>query len=1183
MDRLLLFLASHWFGAFLLCVGVVLALALLLVRWRRKGWSLPLGVTGAGFALAGAGGLIVPADVGAWVATIGLVLLFFALLWVIITSQWSAPLAWVVGAAVVVGIGGWCTVAASEELLEAGKVLAKVEIVRPWWLLCLLFIPAVVFLSFRSLAGLGSFRRVCAIGIRCLLILFVTLALAEVRLSQPNETVTVLFLVDRSLSVPPEYDPRADPESKEGKIDYRWERLKKFINEAVEKRGDAHKRDKAGVIVFGTRPRLELPPSDAPRLNFQEISGAIDANHTDIAGAIKLALATFPEGTGKRLVILSDGNENLGTAEEQARLAKQNGVQIDVVPLAAGYRNEHEVLVQSVEAPPLTEQGARFPVNVIIRSYNPRLVKGSVTLRQIADGESKLMPPEPGKPGAAKEVVLRPGINRVTFPPPANRPKGSYTYEATFQPEGVIVDGELRPAPRGHPQNKRATTHVLALGQRRILMVEGKQGEHDFLYDHLRGLEDKSKFKLSRITAAALPQDRGDLGIFLSNYDCLILANVPAELINEAQQEVIRSNTADQGCGLIMVGGPESFGAGGWGGTAVEKALPVDCDIKSMKVTGKGGLVLIFHASEIADGNMWQTKIGKLAIEKLSPVDMLGVLLWDYGRANGGGTSWHIDFQTIGGKKNAMLRQIDKMSPGDMPDCNPSFKMALDQLTNPKYELAKRHVIFISDGDHWSADPILLNRFKANKITCTTVCVTSHGAPEIARMMAVATDTGGKFYNVTNPKQLPEIYTKEVRSISQSWIYDKKFQPKLAFAAGPADKLPKELEPLYGFVRTTAKPSPLVEKPILGPPMGDQDFPILAYWQYGLGKSVAWTSDARSGNGVRTWDQDWADSPLYQRFWEQMVDYSVRAVETGKLTMTTEYRDGKVRVTIDARDEKTNKPITDLKLRAGVMTPNPRPNDARKLDLKFEQRSSGVYEAEMKADDSGSYFINVASVRGEPGKEKVIDSVRGGVTVPYSPEFADMESNTALLEKLRAITEGATVADEQAALTKAAQDGDVFRHGLQMNKSNQPIWFWLVLATASLLFFDIALRRIAVEPEAIGAAAGKIWDRLRGRVPLAEGQPQFLDRLRTRKEAVGETLDKGRAGTRYEGSMGPTDVPSGAEPSTGRPMGAPPKPAGPQPGMAPEKEQDPADFASRLMKAKKKVWEERDKDKDKGP
>ena len=126
-------------------------------------------------------------------------------------------------------------------------------------------------LSFRSLSGLGTFRRIVAITLRSLLILFVTLALAEIRLTQPNDTVTVLFLVDRSLSVPPDYDPDADPDSKEGRIDRRWERVRDFMCKAVEKRGDRHQRDQAGVILFGRRPRLELPPKDVPA--FTKIPG----------------------------------------------------------------------------------------------------------------------------------------------------------------------------------------------------------------------------------------------------------------------------------------------------------------------------------------------------------------------------------------------------------------------------------------------------------------------------------------------------------------------------------------------------------------------------------------------------------------------------------------------------------------------------------------------------------------------------------------------------------------------------------------------------------------------------------------------------------------------------------------------------------------------------------------------
>ena len=158
----------------------------------------------------------------------------------------------------------------------------------------------------------------------------------------------------------------------------------------MEKRGSGHARDRAGLIVFGRRPRLELPPADAPRFNLRKLPPAADGNYTDIAAALKLALASFPEDTGKRIVLISDGNENLGNAEEPGRLAQTLGVQIDVVPLAAGQRNEDEVLVERVEAPPLTEQGANVPIRVLVRSFNPNIVLARLTLRQITEKEREV-------------------------------------------------------------------------------------------------------------------------------------------------------------------------------------------------------------------------------------------------------------------------------------------------------------------------------------------------------------------------------------------------------------------------------------------------------------------------------------------------------------------------------------------------------------------------------------------------------------------------------------------------------------------------------------------------------------------------------------------------------------------------------------------------------------------------
>ena len=183
------------------------------------------------------------------------------------------------------------------------------------------------------------------------------------------------------------------------------------------------------------------------------------------------------------------------------------------------------------------------------------------------------------------------------------------------------------------------------------------------------------------------------MGVFLSNFDCVVIANVPAEELGDDQQEMIRSNTFDQGCGLVMIGGRESFGAGGYQNTAVEKALPVDCDIKSVKVAGKGGLVLVMHASEADNGNALQKQVAKLAITKLGPADMCGVIYYNFNHI------WHIPFQDVGSNRSSMLRQVDRMQPGDMMDFDPALQMATVELTKPAHNLATKHIIVISDGD----------------------------------------------------------------------------------------------------------------------------------------------------------------------------------------------------------------------------------------------------------------------------------------------------------------------------------------------------------------------------------------------------------------------------------------------------------------------------------------------------
>ena len=127
------------------------------------------------------------------------------------------------------------------------------------------------------------------------------------------------------------------------------------------------------------------------------IESTVDPEYTDLAAAIKLALATFPEDTARRIVILSDGNENRGNALEQALAAKNLGVQIDVLPIEYFY--DREVLVEKVSIPPDVKKGETVNINVVIRASEP--TRGTLQIFQKADNYRA---PAPGneKPAAGR-------------------------------------------------------------------------------------------------------------------------------------------------------------------------------------------------------------------------------------------------------------------------------------------------------------------------------------------------------------------------------------------------------------------------------------------------------------------------------------------------------------------------------------------------------------------------------------------------------------------------------------------------------------------------------------------------------------------------------------------------------------------------------------------------------------
>ncbi len=1155
MNSLFDYLQFRWLPFVFVVVACLLGAITLWFRWKNKPWMGWLIAT-AFFGISAAGGLIPGlSDYAPWIALVGFGLLVILFVIVVLTGNWSNLGGACSAAILVFGLGCWWLPLA-DLLVEVGLFVYSLEPVQPWWLLLLLVIPLIIWFSFRSLAGLGPTRRVLAITFRCFAVALLALGMAKTQARRQNEDLTVLFLWDRSLSAL-EYNELGE--------DLQKKRFLKFINKAVAFRGPDRAEDKVGVMVFGRYPRLEFSPGNVPQLRLRRIRSKVDKGYTDIASAIKLALASFQEGTSKRIVLMSDGNQNLGDALQQARVAKQNGVEIDVVLMTAGQQRQSEVLVERIEVPPTTEKDSQIPLRIILRSHHPRPVKGMLTLRktslEIRGGRPQFNSKKILEP---TEVVLQPGLNTFYFQDPGSKQESSSTYEAHFNPIGLAND---------RVENNRASASVIARGQRAVLVVESFVGKHKLLIDRLRGA--KSSLKILSITPETLPNEPGDLALVLSKFDSVILADVPADQFSEEQQKVIRSNTHEMGAGLVMIGGPQSFGAGGWQGTEVEKALPVTCDLKSVKVEGKSGLVLIMHASELAEGNFWQKKVAKIAVEKLTNNDMIGMVYWD-----GMKHIWHIPFQQIGPNKAKILGRIDSMAPGDMPDAKPSMEKAYKALSDPKHMLGTKHIIFISDGDHWTVRNLIpvMAKIRAKKISCTTVCITTHGAPEKKRLARVAQMSGkGRSYVVTNGKQLPAIYIKESRLISKAFVYAKKFMPIFTPLGGPTEGIPKNLDPLYGFVRTTKRPSPLVEVPIQTPKISGYSFPVLAYWQYGLGRAVAFTSDARTNRNIpkKFWDFDWANSEMHGKFWEQLVEWSLRAVESGKnLNMSTERVNGKVRIIVDARDD-SQRPLTKVKLKVGITSPSLKNRDANLPEIKFQQTSAGVYEAEVDAEEIGSYFLNVQA--SWPGKDNKIvrDSARGSFTVRYSPEYAEMSSNAALLEQIADITGGKVYTDSGAFLDRIAGEGVVFRPSPLKNRSLQSIWPWLIFFSAVFFFLDIATRRIALEPEKWVAKGQEFWAQLRGLQTVSAKTPEFLDRLKSRKSQVGVEMDRGKANRRFAAGETPAAPPPGPGEPADQSSPATPKSSKPAPK---ESEKTEEGYFSRLQKAKKKTWEDRDND-----
>jgi len=925
------------------------------------------------------------------------------------------------------------------EFLRPGQFLA---------LLGLLGVP-IVLLGARSLAGLGPVRRWVAIGLRLLVLLMFLLIIGGLRWQRRHKDVEVIVLKDESESVRKLFR------------DYQANSFDEAVNHYLDVASASRQRqpdDRIGVIGFAENATIESIPGQGLRRDAKPIEEGGRA--TDIAGAVQLGLATFQHNAMRRMLLMSDGNDNRGDLEAALAAASSQKVPIDVMPL--DYRIEHEVLMDRFIAPSWKNEKEPFTIEVFLRSTNTLPVTGKLFVQMIdstgrpaavrfgpnADLDYKAITIEPGPPAGN-------GLHRESITVPALESAGVYRFAATFEPGQIIRPSgsppATGPAATGATlsENKRIEAFTFVRGKGKILFVDnfidknGQRGSGKALPDALaaEGIELE--------TATIEQLNQLDL-ISLQNYDAVILGNVPYGYggVDAQKADDLASYVHDMGGGLVMIGGPNAFGAGNWQASGrFQDILPVEMEIPAQRSMPKGALVMVIHSCEMPDGNTWGEQCALKAIDTLSSADEVGIISygWNKGRAG-----WDFPLAPVG-SGSAVRNAVRKMQLGDMPDFNDTLNLALngDTPTGPcllRSDARMKHIIIISDGDPAAPNGDLIKICQDKKISISTITVYTHNpGTKSAQMVEMAEQTKGRAYGPieSNPMQLPQIFIKEASIVRRSLIYeDMEHGIPVAFIGDEASDAVKGLRDLpspLGMVLTARRTNTAQNDLRIPLVAGKNKDPLLAQWQTGLGRSVVFTSDATA-----RWAPAWVASPAYGKFWAQVIRSVARAPMSSDFDIRTTQVGDKGKIVVEALNKDTGF-MNFMSIFGKVVGPS------GPADVRLVQTGPGAYEGEFDARDPGNY-VALLSYAGKRGGGSLLT----GMVVTSTRELRDLSSNDALLAQIAACTGGKVLPAFDPLRAHLFR-----REGLNISVSPLPVWERLIPILLALILLDVAGRRIA--------------------------------------------------------------------------------------------------------------------------
>ncbi len=1012
--------------------------------------------------------------------------------------------------------------------------------------LALLALPLLV-LGWRALSSMDRVRRAVSLALRASLITAIAVMLAAPRMVREHNHLTVIGLLDISGSVqrfadlPPISGSTIDEPARRSNIEY----LRRWFRQATRTRAP---EDRFGLIVFDGRAIAISAPTRS-EYNDDNLDVAL-AEGTNIADAVRLGLAMFPADTAKRLVLVTDGNETAGSAREaishlggtvdalftlhdlrfddpapptpptpvasirsspaQPAIANRpSSIPIDVLPIA--YNVQGDVQVVRVEAPPGALASQTVTVRIVMQSTSP--TTGTLALRR----EDEWVDLNGATPGFTRSIQVPQGqsihLAQVTLgQTPINR------FEAIFESDDPTADIL--------PDNNRAQAFTATPSRGSVLVVDSSpfagvgQGTSDAAGagggNAIAQILEAADLPVTVLPPELLPRDL----LSMQNYDLVILDNVAASLVPLERQELLARYVNDLGGGLIMVGGDNSFGAGGWNSTPVEDVLPVEMDPSKEMRLPTAAIVFVLDKSgsmnqPVAGARASQQQVANegaaLAIRSLRSDSLVGVVAFDMFPKIVVPLQPNTDSQKIADDVLAIRAEGGTNMP-------PALARAYLMLRDAKAE--KKRIVCLTDGRSHSNDyDEILAQLSAANIQLSTIAV-GDDADELL-LSQLAERAGGEFYAVRDPRRLPVVLVESVQVINKPLLKETPFTPQV-LATGSTLTAGMDQSPLLnGVVITSPRDDPKVALEMITP----DGEPLLAHWQAGMGRAAAFTS---SQPRIGTWAAAWVNWPVATTFWTQLVRTIARPA------MNTE---AELLVTIDGDRlhvsyEITGGSITDPPVApsndgeanpAAPESPPSAPTDSRLLDylqvtgalyapdgtstpVRLRQTAPGRYESIVDAPLAGNYIVALNPRQGARALAPAI----GGASKSTSPEFRQYRSNIGLLNEIAEATGGRLLNIDQP------QAVDLFdRTNMPRSESSLPVWRIMLFWTVALMLLDVACRRIAWDMPAVqrvlAAGLARVTPmRLRGRrtVETLSSLRRVSDELDQRQAAGAQGIAK---------------------------------------------------------------------------